>query len=320
MKFYDVFNGDADGICAMLQLRLAAPRDAILITGVKRDIKLLGQVDVQPGDDIVVADISLDANRNALLNALGRNARVSWFDHHFAGDLPKHPAFTAHIDTDPQTCTSLIVDRHLHGRFRAWAIVAAFGDNLDEPASRAAQLIGLSDAETELLRELGRCINYNAYGDSIDDLFFAPSELFLKMREFVEPREFMHASPIFESLRNGLRDDLDRARSVAVGEIAAGSAFAILPDESWSRRVVGTYANNLAQGSPTMAHAILVSKKDGYLVSIRAPASNPVGAMKVARAFESGGGREGAAGINFLPADCVEKLFASMRKVFGNAS
>jgi hypothetical protein len=41
---YDVFNGDADGICALHQLRLANPRDAVLLTGVKRDIALLQRV------------------------------------------------------------------------------------------------------------------------------------------------------------------------------------------------------------------------------------------------------------------------------------
>ena len=38
---YDIFNGDADGIIALLQLRLADPIGAELVTGVKRDIKLV---------------------------------------------------------------------------------------------------------------------------------------------------------------------------------------------------------------------------------------------------------------------------------------
>ena len=33
---FDVFNGDADGICALLQLRQTFP-DSKLVTGVKRD-------------------------------------------------------------------------------------------------------------------------------------------------------------------------------------------------------------------------------------------------------------------------------------------
>ena len=38
MTCYDVFNGDADGICALQQLRLREPREAELVTGMKRDM------------------------------------------------------------------------------------------------------------------------------------------------------------------------------------------------------------------------------------------------------------------------------------------
>ena len=58
MKCYDVFNGDADGIISLVQLRLAEPRDAKLITGRKRDIKLLSRLDVKQGDQVTVLDIS----------------------------------------------------------------------------------------------------------------------------------------------------------------------------------------------------------------------------------------------------------------------
>ena len=57
--FYDVFNGDADGICALHQLRLADPRASVLVTGAKREIALLERVDAHPGDSITVLDISL---------------------------------------------------------------------------------------------------------------------------------------------------------------------------------------------------------------------------------------------------------------------
>jgi hypothetical protein len=36
MRYHDVFNGDADGICALHQLRLADPLDSILVTGLNR--------------------------------------------------------------------------------------------------------------------------------------------------------------------------------------------------------------------------------------------------------------------------------------------
>ena len=57
---FDVFNGDADGICALLQLRQTFPCDSKLVTGVKREIDLLRHVSVKDGDTVSVLDISLD--------------------------------------------------------------------------------------------------------------------------------------------------------------------------------------------------------------------------------------------------------------------
>ena len=59
MRCIDVFNGDADGLCALHQLRLAEPAAAELVTGVKRDIALLERVAAAPGDLVTVLDVSL---------------------------------------------------------------------------------------------------------------------------------------------------------------------------------------------------------------------------------------------------------------------
>lgn len=316
MKFYDVYNGDADGLCAILQLRLAAPREAVLVSGVKRDIRLLERVDPREGDVIVVTDISLDANRRPLERALQNGAQVTWFDHHHPGEIPQHPALTPHIDTDPRVCSSVLVDRHLNGKFRQWAVVAAFGDNLEQTARQLANETRLNDAETGLLRDLGICLNYNAYGESVEDLLYSPIDLLGRMLPFKDPREFVHASDIFGALKQRMQDDLERAASIRVQAMAPGCAHAVLPDASWSRRVVGVFANALAQREPNTAHAVLVTRGNGYMVSIRAPLANPRGASAVARTFHSGGGREGAAGIDFLPASELERFFGAMRSIF----
>ncbi len=70
MANYDVFNGDADGICSLVQLRLANPQNSILITGVKRDIELVAKVKPQPGDHLTVLDLSLEKNAEAVKMAL----------------------------------------------------------------------------------------------------------------------------------------------------------------------------------------------------------------------------------------------------------
>ena len=99
MRRFDVFNGDADGLCALQQLRLAEPADSVLVCGPKRDIELLARVDAGRGDLVTVLDISLDRNRTALQSLLARGVRVRYFDHHYAGVIPRDPLLEAHIET-----------------------------------------------------------------------------------------------------------------------------------------------------------------------------------------------------------------------------
>ena len=73
MKSIDVFNGDADGICALHQLRLADPKDSTLITGVKRDIALVKQVQAEADDSVTILDISLDKNRDDGVNVVSQD-------------------------------------------------------------------------------------------------------------------------------------------------------------------------------------------------------------------------------------------------------
>jgi hypothetical protein len=49
-RYIDVCNGDADGLCAIVQWRLHEPRAATLVTGLKREIALLSGVQAAVGD------------------------------------------------------------------------------------------------------------------------------------------------------------------------------------------------------------------------------------------------------------------------------
>ena len=107
---YDVFNGDADGICALVQLRLAEPKESQLITGVKRDINLLRRVQASAGDRITVLDISMAKNQADLQRLLNAGAEVFYVDHHFAGEVPSSAALKTLINEAPDVCTSLLVN------------------------------------------------------------------------------------------------------------------------------------------------------------------------------------------------------------------
>lgn len=71
---FDFFNGDADGICALIQLRLTKPLASVLLTGVKRDIKLLDKIKVNKGDQLTVLDVSLQKNRQRFIEFLAAGA------------------------------------------------------------------------------------------------------------------------------------------------------------------------------------------------------------------------------------------------------
>lgn len=302
MACFDVFNGDADGLCALQQLRLCEPSESTLVTGVKREIGLLSRVDAADGDQITVLDVSLDKNRAALLAVLNRGASIRYFDHHFPGEIPKHPLLQAHIETLPDKGTSLLVDECLGGAQRRWAVVGTFGDNFDVAARRAAEPLGLSEVELGLLRELGILLNYNAYGETVQDLHFAPDALFRRIAPYVDPMEFVASDDAFATLREGYRQDMANALAITPEFESERHAVIILPSQSWARRVSGVYANSLAQTSPDRAHAMLTRIADGaFVVSVRAPLVNALGADALCRQFPTGGGRKAAAGINRLP-------------------
>jgi len=246
---------------------------------------------------------------------LAVGSSVFYVDHHYPGEqLPQVKNFTALIDTQPTTCTALLMDQHLGGRFRNWAITAAFGDNLNAVGERLAQKAGLSDDQTRALKTLGVCINYNGYGSSVEDLHFHPADLYREFVAFADPLELIASEPeAWQKLRDGYEVDMAEGLAAPVVAETSTSLVVKLHDEAWARRVSGVLGNELANRNPDKACAIVTEKADGdYLASIRAPLNNRTGADEVARQFPTGGGRKAAAGINALPAEQLEAFVGTM--------
>jgi hypothetical protein len=315
-----VFNGDADGLCALQQLRLSGGPPGALVTGVKRDIALLDRVTPAAGATCTVLDVSLDVNRAGLMALLQGGTRVAYFDHHFAGEIPTHPGLEAHIDLAPSVCTSILVDRHLGGRCRAWAAAGAFGDSLTEEARALAAAAGLSAEQAETLRQVGTAINYNGYGESLADLHVPPAELAEEMLRFPDPLQLAAGSALYRRIADGYRTDMALAREVAPARRSAGAVLFVLPDAAWARRVSGTLANDLAKANAGDAVALLSPKSKesggGFLVSVRVPREAPVSAEAFCRKFPTGGGRKTAAGINHLPADALDEFGSAFEAEF----
>jgi hypothetical protein len=315
---FDVFNGDADGICALIQLRLAQPQDAKLITGVKRDIQLLDKFTVTAGDQLTVLDISLQKNSARVNEFLSQGAHIFYVDHHQPGDIPKHPHLKTLINTDSSICTSLLINQHLNGKYPLWAITAAFGDNLNHSAEQLAASLNLSQTELETLKDLGIYINYNGYGSSIDDLHFAPDRLYREMAGFQSPFDFISGNyEIFTQLKQGYQEDMANAQRLIPEYQSDAVAVYILPDTIWARRVNGVFGNFLANLNPTRAHAVITHNRDhDYQVSVRAPLVNKTGADELCSAFPTGGGRKAAAGINHLPGDKLNSFIEKFQAFY----
>ncbi|MGZ8157330.1 MAG: DHH family phosphoesterase [Methylobacter sp.] len=314
----DVFNGDADGICALVQLRLAQPAQAKLVTGIKRDIQLLEQVSVQENDQVTVLDISLEKNRPALDNILAKGASVFYVDHHQSGEIPQHPHLKTIINTDANTCTSLLVNEYLGGKYLAWAATAAFGDNLIAGAEQAANALALSKNELKQLLDLGVCINYNSYGGSVADLHFAPDALFRELAPYASPFDFMSDNAgIYQQLLTGYADDMAQAMQIKPEYQTNATGVYILPDVAWARRISGVFGNELANQAPSRAHAVLNFTEQGdYQISVRAPLTNKTGADELCSAFPTGGGRKSAAGINHLPLDKLSTFITAFEQKY----
>jgi len=324
---FNVFNGDADGIIALLQLRLAqgitADVPGKLITGVKRDINLLQQVDSSIATSVTVLDISLEKNIQPLQKLLAANVPVFYVDHHRTGDIPQSALLTPILDTDANTCTSLLINDHLNGAYVNWAIAAAYGDNMLASANALADKMNLSTQQKNLLNELGTYINYNGYGQEISDLHFHPATLYQALCDYPDPFILIaEQDSIFSQLKSAYLADMEKAQAAKVLVDNSVVKTITLDDEPWAKRVSGVFGNDLANKSPDKAHIVITLNKvkaeceQSYTVSLRAPLNNKQGAGDICAQFVTGGGRAAAAGVNALPINRLDDFINVVRDYY----
>ena len=268
------YNGDADGICSMVQWGLEHGVEGKRITGVKRDIQLLDRVHPNLEDEVVVMDISLARNHSRALELSQQGIKISWFDHHLAGDEIK--GIQTNIYTSSNACTATIVENYL-GKESDWAQVALHGDGLSKHSSK------------QEYKELGELLNYNGYGADLSDLHFHPDDLMMLCLKSRTPSEFM-ATPAFAKLKQGFDFDIANANKIEEKE-----GYYLLPNEAWARRVVGVMAHRINEKG-SGPHVIAIDKGDTLQISLRGQS----GIGELCAKF-GGGGRATAGGIDALP-------------------
>ncbi|RCS68343.1 acetyltransferase [Vibrio casei] len=318
---YDVFNGDADGIIALLQLRFVEPKKSQLVTGIKRDIQLLSQVaKVDDVTSVTVLDVSMQKNVDALKQLLERHIPIFYCDHHQSGEIPESPYLEACINLDAEICTSLLINQRLKGQYQLWATAGAFGDNMTKRALVLSQQSQLSPDQIEYLKELGTLINYNGYGASVKDLHIAPNVLFQTLLQYPDPFELLsHQDSVFYQLKVGYQQDNAQLDGLMPMFNTETCEVYVLPNQTWARRISGVFGNELANTNPNKAFAVLTLNENlrDYTVSVRAPLNRREGADEVCSQFPNGGGRRAAAGINQLSLDQYEQFISIFSQRFG---
>ena len=311
---FDVFNGDADGIIALVQLRLAYPKKSSLITGVKRDINLVERVPKAEASSVTVLDISMEKNNVALNALIDHRIDVFYVDHHRSGEIPDSNFLKSIIDTDANTCTSLLVNTYLSGRYENWAIAAAYGDNMIDSANKLAKQRQLSTQQMLQLKALGTYINYNGYGESVSDLHFSPEALYLQLVQYEDPLLLLEDdNSVYYQLEQAYQQDMKKASMARVISNTSRCKAIELPDEVWASRVSGVLGNDLANQTPDKAHIVFTLNTDkSYTVSLRAPLLDKQGAGDICSQFPTGGGRAAAAGVNKLPNDMIETFIKAV--------
>lgn len=320
--YIDIFNGDADGILSLIQLRKALPvasDNHRLITGIKRDISLCKNISNQDANDAVVTvlDISYDKNYQDIERLLGCVNQISYFDHHQADKLISNPKLKAHINTAADVCTALLVSNSLGKKYHLWAIVAAYGDNLHHVADNEADLLKLNSEQKAQLKELGMLINYNGYGSAIDDLYYHPADLYHELIKYETPFDVIaDTESCFYKLREGFASDSKNLDNLDVHNFD-NIKLVKLPNQPWARRVSGTLGNDLANKYRDKAIIIATAKDNSnYLISLRAPKIKPFGAADICSQFATGGGREAAAGINDFELERFGELVILINKLY----
>jgi hypothetical protein len=279
-KSVDICIGDANGLCSLLQWRLHQPKQSSTLALLGRESRLDGLIQASPGDDVLLCDIPMQANRSTLMQLLDSGAQIQYLSHQIGEESLWHPQLQYIEDAPQDSCTSLMVDRILDGKYRQWALVGAYGKRCNASADKLASSVGLPAHERARLRELGELINYNACSVDGQNACIPPVDLYSLMSGYQQAMDFLQSESVASELESVRREDLERAEQIAPYWQDAHASVYVLPDTPWAHRVAGGLGTHLSANEPTRAHAFLRPAANGcFMTRVHAARNNPNGGL-----------------------------------------
>ena len=139
----------------------------------------------------------------------------------------------------------------------------------------------LSDEQVLILKQIGLVVNYNSYGQTIEDLFYSPEEIAEAARACgSDIFKFLEQGDIFSTLLENFNADMSSAVCQEPFSISENGVIYTLPNEAWTHRIMGSFSNHLVSTNKNLACAIAVLNSDGtYRISVRSSINNPHGCL-----------------------------------------
>ena len=247
------------------------------MTGVKRDIALLrARGGAAPGDLVTVLDVSLDRNRAALLRAARARRARALFRPPLRGRDPGA--------SRARGVTSTLGAGRLHqhaGRPSSGRTLPRLGRGRRPSAtgwtrsrSNLGAAMALGAAELEKLRELGRSLNYNAYGETEADLLVPPATPLSRcLPSTSDPLQFVAARGPLRRL-DGEAPHADLGRGLRDRAALGGPGRRGLPAARCALEPARERHVRQPAGAPARTardRGARAARGGGYIVSVRVP-------------------------------------------------
>ena len=253
----DVCAGDADALCAVLQWRLHEPKAAQMVSGPLCATASLGRFQLLPGDDVLVCNVPFNSQPAPGMSGPIGNARVQYLDCRGQAPGDSSPYSKAGHSTDAKVCTSLLVNHLLQGKFGGWALVGAYGSQVQQGVNAHALQLGFSAGARKRLQRLGEVITYNAEVIHPRYLYAEPATLYARLLRYDDPLEFLQSESLADELDELRQSDLQTGLAWKPYWRDAHASVYVLPDEAWAARVARYLKSRLAILDPERAIAVL---------------------------------------------------------------
>jgi hypothetical protein len=217
----------------------------------------LGNFEVLPGDELLVCNVPVRVSPLPDRHAEMRKVRVQYLDCRGQSSGSVTPHSTQGLSFVPTVCASLLVNHLLAGEFSGWALVGAYGSQVE--CGVAAQTVGLRYSASERigLQRLGEVISYNAEVAHPRHIYLEPAHLYAQLARYQDPLDFLQANSLADDLDGVRRSDLQKALAWQPYWKDAHASVYVLPDEGWASRAAKQLKSRLAALDPDRAVAVL---------------------------------------------------------------